>query len=433
MPTTLQSSKNSYRSSTMINEWMHFFWTQTLIFSALLLAIFALRPAVRTAFGSRTTYLLWLILPLAFAAQLIPVQPQEAMFAPILANETMLKSLNVTAAPDKFSPLSILFYIWVAGVIAVAGYFSFQHLVFLRAIGRLHPQDGYFTPEAQDIGPVLIGLWRPKIIMPLHFERNFSEHEKILMLAHEQTHQQRRDPVCNLVCAVALGLWWFHPLSYIAASRFRYDQELACDAIVLAKHPQFKRVYADALLKISSHFQAGLIHCHFPHQPFRKRIMEIFKAEKSNSTRTFGHLFIATLIGLSSYAAWASNVTQDTTNKNQVTHAEQTNPQAYMLVTKIDVGDQTTSPRILVKEGQAAKIAVDLQGAHWEISFLVTQKSPSANKKKLDIKITASKNQEEIANATLWLGINEPGAVQIATPEKNLKFNLQLTPSKPTT
>lgn len=414
----------------MINEWIRFLVVQTLIFSALLLAIFALRPVIRTAFGSRAAYLLWLMLPLTFIAQLIPVQPQDAIFAPILANETMLNQLHITAVRDNFSPLSILFSIWIAGVIAVAGYFSLQHFLFIRATGKLHPQGSYFTSEARDIGPVLIGLWRPKIVMPLHFERDFSDHEKALMLAHEKTHQQRRDPVCNLMCAVMLGLWWFHPLAYIAASRFRYDQELACDAIVLTQHPQFKRIYADALLKISSHFQAGLIHCHFPHQPLRKRIMEIFKAEKSRSTRTFGQLFIATLIGLSSYAAWASNVAQETENKNQ---AEQSQPQTYVLATKINVGDQTSFPRILVKEGQAAKIAVDLQGERWEISFLVTQNSPSASKDKLDIKITAKKNQEEVLNSTLWLGINEPGAVQIANPEKNLKFDLQLTASKPTT
>lgn len=416
----------------MINDWMNVLATQTVVLSALLIAIFSLRPLTRRAFGSRATYFLWLIVPLAFAAQLIPVQPRDVIFTPILVSETLLQPLYSTAAHVKNSSLSILFGIWMTGVCAVLGYFVLHHARFVSAMGMLHPQHNYFTAETQGIGPVLIGIWRPRIVMPLYFERDFADHEKALMLAHEQTHQQRRDPMCNLMCAGLLALWWFHPLAYIAASRFRYDQELACDAIVLAQYPQYKRIYADTLLKISGHFQAGLIHCHFPHQPLRERIMEIFRTEKNQTNRTLGTLLIATLIASTSYAAWASNHAHTTPRDNPASQTEQANAQAYVLSTQLNFGEQTSSPRILVREGQAAKIVLDMQGERWEVSFLVTHKEPKGADDKLDIKITAKKNQDEVLKATLWLGINEPGAVQIANPEKNLQFDLKLKASKQT-
>lgn len=417
----------------MINDAMRFLGEQTVIMSFLLVAILALRPLIRTAFDSRATYLLWLILPLGLAAQKIPAHPQEAIFAPVLENTTIFKQLPLHTVHDKLPQLSIWFCVWITGVLVVTGYFFLQHRRFIRSMGKLHPQHEYFIAETKLIGPVLLGLWRPVIVMPWNFASAFSDHERKLMLTHELTHQQRRDPVYNLMCAVMLAIWWFHPLAHIAASRFRHDQELACDAIVLAQFPQSKRIYADALLKISSHFHAGLIHCHFPHQPFRKRIMEIFKSEKNHTTRALGNVLVSALIGLTSYAAWASNATQDMQGKQGKNKAEQTaqsTTSTYILATSIQINDQTSSPRLLVKEGEAAKIAIDLQGARWEISFLVTQESVSNGAEKLGVKVTAQRDHQNFGDTNLVLNVDEQGRIDIADTEKNIRFNLQLRASK---
>ncbi|MGH8125943.1 MAG: TonB family protein, partial [Rhodanobacteraceae bacterium] len=46
----------------------------------------------------------------------------------------------------------------------------------------------------------------------------------------------------------ASSLLWFHPLAWLARSRFRLDQELACDAASLRASPRCDAGYARALL-----------------------------------------------------------------------------------------------------------------------------------------------------------------------------------------
>ena len=417
----------------MINDVMRFLWTQTLTFSVLCFVVLVLRPAIRKVLGVRAGYQLWLVLPCALVAQFLPAPPQEIFLATILNTETVFKQIQVNTIHDSFPLSSFLVGIWLFGLVATAVFFFLQHHFFIRKLGPLLPRNGYFVSETQITGPALVGLWHPIIVMPLRFERDFDDRERMLMLTHEQTHQLRHDPFFNLLCAILLGIWWFHPLAHFAASRYRYDQELACDAVVLSRFPQFKRIYADALLKVSGHFQAGIIHCHFPHQPLRKRIMEIFKSENSRSTRVFAQLISASLIALASYATWANNPKSDATTKIETASKAENAKFAYLLNTEIDFGGSTSAPRILLREGQLASIYLDEKGARWEVGFLVTSKTPGAESEKLSIKITAKKNQEEAVNATLNLGMNEQGGVRISDPEKHLQFNLRLSASKQTT
>ena len=61
-------------------------------------------------------------------------------------------------------------------------------------------------------------------------------------------HLGRGDlPMNALACALRC-LFWFNPLVHLAAAKLRVDQELACDAVVLARHPRAGRAYATALL-----------------------------------------------------------------------------------------------------------------------------------------------------------------------------------------
>jgi beta-lactamase regulating signal transducer with metallopeptidase domain len=42
---------------------------------------------------------------------------------------------------------------------------------------------------------------------------------------------------------------WFNPLAHLAAVRIRADQEIACDAAVIAARPAARRAYGQALIK----------------------------------------------------------------------------------------------------------------------------------------------------------------------------------------
>lgn len=70
-----------------------------------------------------------------------------------------------------------------------------------------------------------------------------------MILAHEHAHLERGDLRINAAVAVLQALFWCNPLAHVAAARFRLDQELACDATVMALRRGRRRLYAEALLK----------------------------------------------------------------------------------------------------------------------------------------------------------------------------------------
>src|SRR5690606_182279 len=105
-------------------------------------------------------------------------------------------------------------------------------------------------------GPALVGAWRARIVLPADFERRYDTLERELILAHERVHLARGDAWVNAFVALLRSLNWFNPLVHLAAAKFRLDQELACDAAVIARFPRARRRYADAMLKVQLAGQA---------------------------------------------------------------------------------------------------------------------------------------------------------------------------------
>jgi bla regulator protein BlaR1 len=124
-----------------------------------------------------------------------------------------------------------------------------QQRAYLRRMGVSARRDGIAYADSPDPGPALVGLWRPLIVVPSDFDRRYTATERELILAHERTHARRRDPLANAVCAALRCLNWFNPLVHIAERLMRIDQELACDAEVVRRHPNSRRSYADVMLK----------------------------------------------------------------------------------------------------------------------------------------------------------------------------------------
>src|SRR3546814_629662 len=92
----------------------------------------------------------------------------------------------------------------------------------------------------------MVGL-RARIVLPADFDARYSADERALILAHERIHRARGDVAGNALLAALRCVYWFNPLLWIAADRFRRDQELACDATVFTLHPHARRASREAL------------------------------------------------------------------------------------------------------------------------------------------------------------------------------------------
>jgi hypothetical protein len=221
---------------------------------------------------------------------------------------TEVYSDRVLQMPDLTSLIIVL---WILGFAVSAGVLIARQLRFRRALGVLRPafvgRNAYLS-ESTSHGPLVAGVLNAKIILPADFASKFNDEERSLILAHEQVHVSRGDPQINLLVAVLQCLNWFNPLIHIAAFQVRLDQEIACDADVVAIYPDKRRVYAEAMLKNTLFLTVVPVGCAWPSRsthPLKTRIA-LLNCSTPLKTRRLGIAIIAIASLSGGYASWAA-------------------------------------------------------------------------------------------------------------------------------
>jgi beta-lactamase regulating signal transducer with metallopeptidase domain len=112
-----------------------------------------------------------------------------------------------------------------------------------------------FRRSARGSMPMACGLFRASVTLPEDADAWPDERLRIVLL-HELAHVKRRDCLTHVLAQVACALYWFNPLSWVAARRARAERERACDDLVLAAGTPGAD-YADQLLEIARVMRAG--------------------------------------------------------------------------------------------------------------------------------------------------------------------------------
>ncbi|GEM_PF-1652032 len=253
----------------MTSDLLNALFESTLVLSLGLLAVLALRVVWRHLFGPRNALLLWMIVPTVLVAVLWPAPVQridtaaEAMAAhpPTIipaARDAVVRTLpSLVAGPaalavEAAKPIGVarlVIWGWLFGAALMVMFLMFSQWRWVRALGSLtRMPDGTYRSAQPATGPVLVGALRPKIVLPEAFEHRYSLEQRVLILAHERCHLRRGDAQFTLLACILRCVFWFNPLVHIAWPHFRTDLELACDAAVLRKHPERRRLYAETLL-----------------------------------------------------------------------------------------------------------------------------------------------------------------------------------------
>src|SRR5690606_35874124 len=98
--------------------------------------------------------------------------------------------------------------------------------------------------------PAIMGLLRPRLLIPDGYAEQLSDNELRLVIRHELGHWRRRDLVAQALLHAAAIVHWFNPLVWIAIRAASRDCELACDEFVLRRaRPEESRAYGATLLK----------------------------------------------------------------------------------------------------------------------------------------------------------------------------------------
>ncbi|HET6395944.1 MAG TPA: TonB family protein [Pseudoxanthomonas sp.] len=281
----------------------------TLAASLAILLVLALRRPVRAALGAGAAYALWLCVPVALAAVLLPRDPAAPLALPV-AWQVVPAAAAVPVEPQAgWSWREALAPLWLAGALVSAAWLGRQQRRFRRALGPLRRRtDGLYQSAMATAGlPAVAGVLRPRILLPEDFERRYTAQEQQLVLEHERAHVRRGDLLANALAALLRCLFWFNPLLAFAQARFRLDQELACDARVIARHPRARRQYGEAMLKTQFDPSPLPLGCHWQaRHPIRERIDMLKRPTPTAVHWTFATLFAAALSAGTGYAAWAA-------------------------------------------------------------------------------------------------------------------------------
>lgn len=81
--------------------------------------------------------------------------------------------------------------------------------------------------------PIIVGLLKPCIYLPIHLISDYWESDMRYMLLHELQHYKHKDALAGYLMNLAGVIYWFNPLVWFALREMRNDREVACDTSVL--------------------------------------------------------------------------------------------------------------------------------------------------------------------------------------------------------
>jgi TonB family protein len=285
----------------------------TLVGSAAIALVLFARQPLRRVFGARVAYAAWSLVPAALLALAIPAAPSGDIAALGVRIAAPLGVATGFAGREAgFSWQAWTLGAWGVGAIASVLLMAAAQAKFRAALGALRPHGEAWRAEHVAAGlPATVGVFAPRIVVPADFESRYDPCQRELILAHERTHIARGDARANLVAAALRCLCWFNPLVHVAARCFRHDQELACDAVVVARHPGLRRAYGDALFQTQLVADASPLGCHFGFgHPLKERITMLKDPAVPLHRHLAGFATVAALALGTAFAAWAAQPAQ---------------------------------------------------------------------------------------------------------------------------
>lgn len=99
--------------------------------------------------------------------------------------------------------------------------------------------------------PTLLGVFRPRLLLPSGVLTQLDESQLRHILLHELAHIKRLDIAVNVLASLLTAIHWFNPLLAYAFRRMREDQEVACDERAMRRFGTQERIaYGRTLLTL---------------------------------------------------------------------------------------------------------------------------------------------------------------------------------------
>lgn len=211
------------------------------------------------------------------------IQPEQvaqtaALQRPVLRPFVPMQEQAAPAAPTV-ELLEILAFLWLAVAIGMLLYGLYRYLRLRKVLETAVRAEGNVWYSDFVDSPFVLGVFRPRIYLPY----SLNGEEVPYVLAHEQMHIRRGDPLWKLLGYALLSVYWFHPLVWLAYGLFSRDLEYACDQCVIRGYNREQRAaYSQALLQCtakSRRFAACPVF--FGEAGVKERVIQVLRYKKA--------------------------------------------------------------------------------------------------------------------------------------------------------
>lgn len=237
--------------------------------------------------------------------------------------------VNKVFYENQISSLSIetiIFYIWICGVVLIILFNIVSYNKFINNIKRWKkPIDNVDVLEVIENercflnmnkkvnvyycdvikSPILLGILKPIILIPRKPSINK------LTIRHEFIHFKRKDPLIKLLTGVVVGIYWFNPLIYILQKSINTFSELSCDELVLKnQNKDTRNEYFDLLLNtmLLNNGNSQLFISGFSSASNAKlRLTEILNKNKKSNKNLLQIVLIVLLVSISLLMGCSTN------------------------------------------------------------------------------------------------------------------------------
>ncbi|MCL2304595.1 MAG: M56 family metallopeptidase, partial [Planctomycetaceae bacterium] len=202
---------------------------------------------------------------LAGALEILYPKTEPVSVKPVLTFEKPAKPFHWTEALYWQGSLPVLASLWCLGVTVCSlrllpEWFALRRLrktamiledgLWVDRLRRLTPRKILLATSEQLDSPILIGLVKPMILVPMCVLSGMTPAQIDLILAHELMHIRRYDYLANLVQLFVETLLFYHPLVWWVSRQVRRDREYLCDDLVVASAETDRVLYAKTLLHL---------------------------------------------------------------------------------------------------------------------------------------------------------------------------------------
>lgn len=264
--------------------------------SVIVFILFIAKGIFQNNLTSRMQYNLWFLFLGLLAVPFIPFRPHRllSLFAWFQKAPSTLNLGANTKAPVTLTPSAadnwmndfslsvsqetpsaagiVLFVVWMIGMLAMI-------VLVAKSLSRLNALKKSALPlqnkEIQRLfqscldemnitrtipvystaflrSPVIVGLFKPCIYLPLHLISDYTEKDLRYMLFHELQHYRHKDAFTNYLMNLAGIIYWFNPLVWYALKEMRNDKEVACDTSVLQMlNEEYYEDYGNTLINFA--------------------------------------------------------------------------------------------------------------------------------------------------------------------------------------